>query len=171
MKIFEEIRDISGEKFEIIALSGYIFAAFNISLSFSLIFKFSFSFYIFLLLIFVLFILNFIFSAITSLYIDMQVDNSFRMKDIFYFYGITYYLSFLLLPAVYFYLYKGSGIYFFLIIFFFLWLSRLLFIKHKTSFGFINSFVAIFFPYMLVMVLLFLFLITLSILSFIYLYG
>ena len=171
MKIFDEIKEISGKGFEFVSLFGYIIAAFNISLSISFLLDLPFSLYMFLFFVFFVFVLNFIFSAITALYIDMQTDLSIRTRDFFYFYGITSYLSFLLIPFSYFYLYKGKGLYLFFIIGFFVWLWRWWFVKKKSSFGIINSIIAVFFPHIIIFVCIFAFVLTISIISFVYLYG
>jgi|YNPMSStandDraft_2_1061718.scaffolds.fasta_scaffold00118_11 hypothetical protein len=169
MKIFDEIKEISGKGFEFVSLFGYIIAAFNISLSISFLLDLPFSLYIFLFFVFFIFVLNFIFSAITALYIDMQTDLYIRAKDFFYFYGITSYLSFLLIPFSYFYLYKGKGLYLFFITGFLVWLWRCWFVKKKSSFGIINSIIAVFFPHIIAFVSFFVVTVIASIV--LYLYG
>ena len=169
MKIFDEIKEISGKGFEFVSLFGYIIAAFNISLSISFLLDLPFSLYIFLFFVFFIFVLNFIFSAITALYIDMQTDLSIRTRDFFYFYGITSYLSFLLIPFSYFYLYKRKGLYLFFITGFLVWLGRWWFVKKKSSFGIINSIIAVFFPHIIAFVSFFVVTVIASIV--LYLYG
>ena len=171
MKVFDEIKQLTGNGFEFFSLFGYVIAALNISISLVLLTNLAFSLFMFLFFIFIIFILNFIFSSITSLYIDMQADTSLKARDIFYFYGISSYLSFLLIPASYFYIYKGRGIYLFFMVGFFVWLSRILFVKEKASLGFINSFIAVFFPHIIISVFVFLLIVSVSVCGFVYLYG
>lgn len=170
-RIYNEIKELVGNKYDFFSLLGYVFWAFNIYLSISLLSGKILGIYFFAFILFLIFIVNFVFSSITSLYIDMQSDIPLRSKEIFYFYGLSSYISFLLIPLVYLFLFTNKNLYLIFLIGFFIWILRVWFVKKKTSFGVINSMIAVFFPHIIIFVCIFAFVLTISLISFIYLYG
>jgi len=151
--LYEEIRKFFNKRYNFFSLLGYFIGALNFYISALIISKYQFSllFYIFISLLF--FVFNFVFAAITSLYIDIQSDECLRASEIFYFYGLSEYLTLLFIPLTYFIEYKTIYGFKYLMtfsIFFLIWLLRIWLVKKKSGLGVINSIIAVFFPQILI---------------------
>lgn len=148
--IYREIENFAGRGYSFFSILGFFIASFNFYIYFLLInnYEFSISFYIFISMLF--FLLNFVFSAITSLYVDLNIEDvKITAKEVFYIYGITEYLTFLLIPLAYFRISNIASISSIIgsyIVVIGIWLLRISVIRKKTGLGFLNSVVAVFFP-------------------------
>ncbi len=145
----EEIRKT--KLYPAFAFLGYVIGCLNIYLFFLLstrgIFSVFFYFFFFLLVVLV----NFLLSSLTYMYLEMQKKNSISGSEIFLFYGESLYISFFLIPLAYLrisgFIANAGAVLVFLLTIISMWLWRIILIKRKTQIGFINAFVAAFFPH------------------------
>lgn len=158
------MEDIRTSKFyNFFSLFGYIVGSLNIYLFFTIVLNFSFNIFVYLVFSFIFIAVNFVLSAMTYMYIDMQNDVPIRGKAVFSVYGESAYISLFLLPFAYF---KLAGFIDGLTIigllfatFLSVWIYRILMIKRYTRFGFFNSMIAAFFPHIFFFIIMFVFII------------
>ncbi len=157
-RLYLEIRDFFKTKYYLVAGAGYVISAVNIYFFYSLLMKNTPVFLSLIVIAISIFFINFIFVAITSLYIDLQIEgnNTIRPKELFYFYGISEYLTLFLVPVSYFHILGVLKSFTFVIIFILfslIWILRIWYVKKYSKIGFINSIIAVFFPQMLLSVI------------------
>ncbi|HOJ86999.1 MAG: hypothetical protein ACP5SD_02280 [Elusimicrobiales bacterium] len=173
-KVYSELKDFFGSKYSFISSLGYFIGALNFYVSLLLTYKYEFSLMIFILIASVFFVFNFVFSAITSLYIDIQTEQHIRAKELFYFYGMTEYLTLLFIPLYYFAsagLLKSAFLKGLFLVFLAIWIFRIWLVKKKTGLGFINSLIAIFFPHILIITVGVVFVVAVSVMAFVKIYA
>ncbi|MEF3279835.1 MAG: hypothetical protein K6357_02560 [Elusimicrobiota bacterium] len=168
-----EIERFYGKKYSFISTMGYFIAALNSYICFAIVAHTGFSVVVFIALFSFFFVFNFVFCGITSLYIDMQTDKHIRAKELFFLYGITEYLTLLFIPLAYLSIAfnKKSFIPLVFIIFSLIWILRIWVIKRRSGFGMINAIASVFFPHILIFLLIFVIAVSGFFLSLFYGYG
>lgn len=171
MEIINELKEKLGGRYNFAANVGYLLSAFNFYMSINILFGLSFNVFLFIVIYSIYFASNFVFCGITNLYIDIQTDQHIRSKEVFYLYGITEFISFLFIPiAIIFINHPALACFLINSVFLLIWLIRVFIIKKISKLGYINSFIAAFFPYILMVILSFVIIVisTIMILSKIY---
>lgn len=171
MEMINELKEKLGRKYNFTANAGYLLSAFNFYIAVNILFGFGFNVFLFIVIYSIYFVSNFVFSSITNLYIDIQTDEYIRSRELFYSYGITEFISFLFIPIAIIFINHPVLAYLLInSVFLLIWLVRVFIIKKISKLGYINSFIATFFPYILIVILIFVIIVisTIMILSKIY---
>jgi len=148
--LWEEIKRLFDKRYPFFSTLGYFFEALNFYLYLLIVNRLDFSILFFMFFFCMVFVGNFIFSAITSLYIDVQNNEQLRARDVFHFYGLSEYLTFILIPLAYIGFFKINPFFLITAVMFFIWILRIWMVKKCTDFGFINSVIAVLFPHIII---------------------
>lgn len=154
VSLIDELKHNVKDKYPAISFWGYAFGSLNMYLAYLLVSKDVFRYYVLFLLFIIFVFFNYIFSAITSLYVDFTSDEV-KPRDVFYLYGLTEYFTLLLIPVAYFSIYFNFNFQILeFAVFFSIWVMRIVFVKNRYKLGVLNSIVSVFFPHIMLFIIL-----------------